>query len=109
MDVHVPSAVSEQLRRRGVDVLTAIEDHSDTLDDHQLLDHARELGRVTVTQDVRFNAMAEHWQETGREFAGLVFAHQLGVTIGQMVSDLELIAKASDIDEWRNQIERLPL
>lgn len=26
MDVHVPEAISEQLRRRGVDVVTAIDD-----------------------------------------------------------------------------------
>ena len=26
MDVHVPQAITDQLRRRGVDVLTAIED-----------------------------------------------------------------------------------
>lgn len=109
MDVHVPEAVTEQLRRREVDGVTARDDGSDTLEDDQLLDRARELNRVCFTQEIRFKAMAESWQETGREFAGLVFAHQLGVTIGQMVADLELIAKASDIAEWRNQIERLPL
>ena len=26
MDVHIPQAITDQLRRRGVDVLTAIED-----------------------------------------------------------------------------------
>jgi hypothetical protein len=31
MDVHVPQAITDQLRRRGIDVLTAIEDNSDTL------------------------------------------------------------------------------
>ncbi len=30
MDVHVPQAITDQLRRRGVDVLTAIEDKSAT-------------------------------------------------------------------------------
>jgi len=33
MDVHVPQAITEQLRRRGVDVLTTIEDDSAVLKD----------------------------------------------------------------------------
>ena len=37
MDVHVPMSITEQLRRRGVDVLTAIEDESATLKDDELI------------------------------------------------------------------------
>jgi len=33
---------------------------------------------------------------TGRRFADLVFAHQRYVSFGQLISDLELIAKATD-------------
>ena len=55
MDVHVPLAITEQLRRRGIDVLTAIEDGSATLDDDVLLERALELGRVLFTQDIRMN------------------------------------------------------
>ncbi len=59
MDVHVPLAIAEQLRRHGVDVL--------------------------------------------------LFGHQLGGTIGEYVRDLELIAKASELVDWANVVERLPL
>ena len=62
MDVHVPYPITEQLRRRGVDVLTVIEDRSDELADDELLEHAGAIGRVIVTQDIRFRAMAEDWQ-----------------------------------------------
>jgi len=37
MDIHVPQAITEQLRRRGVDVLTAIEDNSAELTDDVLV------------------------------------------------------------------------
>ena len=37
MDVHVPQAITDQLRLRGVDVMTAQEDGSDELDDTVLL------------------------------------------------------------------------
>jgi len=36
MDVHVPQAITEQLRRRGIDVLTAFEDGTEQLPDDQL-------------------------------------------------------------------------
>jgi Domain of unknown function (DUF5615) len=108
MDVHVPQAITDQLRRRGVDVLTANEDDAAELKDPELLERARGLGRVVFTQDIRFKALAENWQRQGRPFAGLIFGHQLRGTIGQFVSDLELIAKASEPDEWLNRVEYLP-
>jgi predicted nuclease of predicted toxin-antitoxin system len=61
MDVHVPQAITDQLRRRGIDVLTAIEDSSAELADEALLEHASSLGRVLFTQDIRFKALAEDW------------------------------------------------
>jgi hypothetical protein len=108
MDVHVPQAITDQLRRRGADVLTTIEDGWSERDDCELLERARELRRVVFTQDIRFKALAEDWQRQGRPFAGLIFGHQLGGTIGQFVADLELIARASDLREWVNTIEYLP-
>lgn len=51
MDVQVPFAITEQLRRRGVDVLVAQEDGARRFSDPDLLDRASELGRVFVTQD----------------------------------------------------------
>jgi|SRR5207248_7502970 len=108
MDVHVPRAITDQLRVRGVDVLTAWDDGCTRLPDFQLLEHAREIGRLIFTQDVRFKALAQQWQREGLQFAGLAFAGQLSATIGQLVTDLELIAKASEPDEWMNRVEHLP-
>lgn len=109
MDVHVPQAITDQLRRKGVDVLTAIEDDRATLPGEQLLERSTELGRVLFTQDIRFKVLAENWQRDGRTFHGLLFGHQLGATLGRFVSDLELIAAASDPDEWINVVLYLPL
>jgi hypothetical protein len=109
MDVHVPISITEQLRRREVDVLTAIDDGARQRSDAELLERARQLGRVIFTQDVGFKALAEEWLRQDRPFAGLLFGHQMGGSIGQFVRDLELIAKASTEDEWVNAIEYLPL
>jgi hypothetical protein len=77
MDVHVPYAITSQLRRRGVDVLTAEEDEATRLEDAELLERSKELDRVLFTQDIRFHALAVQWQLAGRTFAGLIFGHQL--------------------------------
>jgi len=108
MDVHVPEAITEQLRRRGVDVLTAIEDGFRERADHEILDRANVLGRVVFTQDIRFLALAERCQREGRPFAGLVFGHQFGGTIGQYVDSLAIVAGASEPGEWLGATQRLP-
>ena len=109
MDGHVPHSITDQLRFRGVDVITAIEDGARELSDKGLLERARTLGRVIFTQDIGFKALAEQWQRQGRPFSGLLFGHQMGGTIGEFVKDLELIARASDMDDWRDTIQYVPL
>src|SRR5258708_35862521 len=109
MDVHVHAAVTEQLRRRGVDVVTAQDDGAIHLPDDQLLERSMTLGRVLFTHDIRFKVLAENWQRQGKPFAGLVWGHPMRLTIGRMVIDLELIAKASDPGDWQNVVDQLPL
>jgi hypothetical protein len=108
-DVQVPFAVTLQSRRRGVDVRTAQEDGKREFADSDLLDRASELGRVFVTQDSDFLVEGSLRQRIGGSFVGIIFAPQTGVTIGQFVESLELLAKASDPSEWVNRVEYLPL
>jgi hypothetical protein len=108
MDVHIPQAITDQLRRRGVDIMTAFEDEAHELPDDQLLLRVTQLSRVLFTQDIRFRVLAESWQAEAKPFSGLIFGHQLGGTIGQFVRDLELIATASEPDDWINMVEYIP-
>lgn len=108
LDVHVPRPIAEQLRLRGVDLVTAIEDGSDRFSDEDLLDRASSLGRVLFTQDIRFKALAEDWQRQGRPFVGLAFGHQRGATLGKYISDLELLAQATEPGDWVGVIQHLP-
>ena len=109
MDVHVPAPITRALLTRGVDVLTAQADGTTRLDDADLLDRAGELGRVMFSRDEDFLAEATSRQRSGESFAGLIYAHQLRVTIGRCVQDLELIAKCSEPEDFVNRIEHLPL
>jgi hypothetical protein len=109
MDAHVRRAISEALRVRGVDVRTAQEDGSARLLDPPLLDRALDLKRLLFTQDEDLLIEATRRQHAGQRFAGVVYAHQLRVTVGRCIADLELIAKATDPEDWRDRVEYLPL
>lgn len=109
MDHNVPRVITVELRLRGVDVLTAYEDGANRFDDAQLLDRARELERVLFTQDDDFLTEAVQRQKTGKTFCGIIYAHQLRVSIGKCVRDLELIAKVGEPEDLSNRVEFLPL
>jgi hypothetical protein len=108
-DHHVPRAVEVGVRQQGIDVLTTEADGTADRDDEFLLQRATDLGRVVFTQDQDFLALAAAWQQTRREFTGMVYAHQLRITIGTAIRDLVLIASLTHPDDMRNRVEFLPL
>ena len=65
--------------------------------------------RVLFTRDEDLLAEASHRQRHGKPFLGVVYAHQLRVTIGQCVQDLELVAKVYEPADMANRVEYLPL
>lgn len=108
-DEHVHRAITTSLRLRGVDVLTAQDDGHRHVPDHVLLDRATELGRVLFSQDEDLLAEANHRQRGQKAFAGVVYAHQLQVSIGACVRELELIAKIANQKGLADRVEYLPL
>lgn len=109
MDHHVPRAITTGLRLRGVDVITSLEDGTSKLDDPELLDRAGEMERVLFTQDDDLLAEATKRQRSGIPFMGVIYAHQLRISIGACVEDLEIIAKAGEPMDLENRVEYLPL
>src|SRR5690606_40012160 len=103
-DVHVDHAIAGQLRLRNVDVVTAQEAGVALLADELLLEYATKMARPVVTHDIRFHAMAQRWQSEGRAYCGLIFAHLLHVPLGRCVHDLEVIAKATDPEDWMRTV-----
>ena len=109
MDENVHGAITDGLRRRGFDVLTVQEDGRDGDADEMVLDRAADLGRVVFTTDDGFLAEAARRQRAGESFDGVVYAHQMRVTIGQCIADLELIGVAAELSEYFNRVQHLPL
>ena len=109
MDVHVPAAITRGLLLRGVDVLTAQIDGTTELGDPDLLDRATALGRVLFSQDEDLLAEATRRQRGGQSFGGVIYAHQLGITIGRAINDLEILAQAGTVEDFPSRVEYLPL
>lgn len=109
MDENVHRAITSGLRLRGIDAWTVQEDGLSGIDDPAVLDRAAALGRVLFSQDEDLLAEAKKRQTEGLHFPGVIFAHQLHVTIGDCVRDLELIAVAANPDDLSDRVEFLPL
>ena len=109
MDVHVPDAITTGLRLRGVDILTAQEDGTRRLSDAMLLDRATALDCVLFSRDEDLLREAAQRQQQGVTFTGVIYAHQLRVTIGQCVRDLELLAQVNEPEDLANRVLYLPL
>jgi hypothetical protein len=82
MDVHIPRAITNGLRRRGVEVITAQEDGTAELDDPPLLDRPTELNRPLYSQDDDLLAEAHRRQRSGESFSGVIYSHQLRSLVG---------------------------
>jgi hypothetical protein len=70
---------------------------------------ATELDRTLVTQDEDLLAEAAQRMHRLIPFSGVIYAYQLGITIGRFIEDLELISLGADMDYIRDRIEWLPL
>jgi len=109
MDENVEGAITRGVRRRGCDVLTAPEDDQGGVDDPPLLDRAGELGRVMFSRDDDMLREATRRQRVGESFVGVIYAHQLRVSIGRCVADLTALAELGEPHEFVDQVRYLPL
>jgi hypothetical protein len=109
MDVHIPLAVTEGLRRRGIDVLTSQLDGTTQATDEAILTRATELGRLLLSQDEDFLRIAAQKQSRSESFSGIIFAPQIGISIGLLVEEVELLACCATLEELANEVTHLPL
>ena len=99
-DEHVPTAVPNGLRKRGIDILTVSEAGLLGTEDEGLLEFVREEERVIVTQDQDFLQIADR----EADYPGVVYAPQ-GRSIGEMVRLLDLLFQVSDAEEMKGRVE----
>lgn len=73
-DVDVHLGACRELRRRGIDVVHAVEAGLAEVADPALLEHAIEEGRIVVTRNyARFVKLSTAYVRQGRSFPGILF------------------------------------
>lgn len=102
LDEHVPKAVTEGLRRRGVDVITVQELGLQAAEDAWHLERASQDGRVVVTQDADFLRL----HASGLPHRGLVYAHQQ-TAVSHMLRSLMLLHDVLSPNDMVNHVEFL--
>lgn len=100
IDVHVAKAVMHGLTRRGVDVLSCVDNGQRDADDDELLAYATREQRVMVTHDSDFLIL--HGQ--GVEHTGIVYFNR-PMSIGETIRSLLLIYEVMEAEEMFNHVE----
>ena len=101
LDEHIPKAVAEGLRRRGIDVLTVREAERLGDPDRKQLAFAAMKRRILVTFDDDFLAL----DAVGTPHLGIVFSQAGPRSVGELINSLVLIASVIEPEEMRNHIE----
>lgn len=109
MDVHVPKSITDGVRRRGIDAVTAQDQGAGSVTDEELLQRATDQARLLFSQDTDFFQIASRWQAISKWFPGVIYAPQLGCSIGRTIEDLELLCKCATAEELESQVIHLPL
>jgi hypothetical protein len=103
LDENLSPRIAVQLRRRGIDAISARDLGVLGDEDINHLERAMGLGRVLVTGDVDFLRLAAE----GVQHKGIIFGVQQDHTIGDWVKKLELICFVYTAEEMNNHVEYL--
>lgn len=102
LDEHVPKAVAEGLRRRGVDVITVQELGLQAAEDVKHLERAARDGRLIITQDADFLRL----HAAGHPHQGIVYAPQQ-TSVSQMLRSLMLLHDVVPTQDMVRHVEFL--
>jgi hypothetical protein len=103
LDENIPIVIAEQLKRKGIDVVTVRDIGRLGDSDENHLQRASEMGRVLCKHDQDFLRLAAE----GINHKGIVFGIQDLHSIGDWVRGLELIHAILKPDDMENNVEYL--
>ena len=103
LDEHLDNAIAHQLRRRGVDAITAAEAGLLATPDPVIPDHARDAGRVVVTYDADYLRL----HRIGRPHAGIIYGTPRMRDVGQIVGMVHLFSEIEEPESFMNRLEYL--
>ena len=103
LDENVQTAIADQLKRRGIEVVTVRDLGTLGDDDLSHLARATRMDYVLCTHDSDYVDLATD----GIEHSGIVFGQQHKHSIGDWVKFLELVHGVYELDDMRNLVEYL--
>ncbi len=103
-DENIERSIIEGLRRRGIEVFSAIELGYAGKPDAFHIKKASEMKAVVLTHDTDFLRLASS-QIT--QHSGIIFSHQKNISISQCIRKLELIVTILTDEDMENHIEFL--
>jgi predicted nuclease of predicted toxin-antitoxin system len=103
-DESVNVAIVEGLKRRGVKIWSARDVGKLGLRDEEQLEYAIKERAAIFTHDDDFLSLVT---ESGREHYGIIYVHQLHLSIGESIRRLKTLAETKSSDAMCNQIQFL--
>lgn len=100
MNEHIPKAVTEGLRRRGVDVLSAQEAGMSGANDYDQLSLANKEGRIIFTKDADFLRL----HKAGVSHQGIIYSSRQS-PVGYTVRVLMIIYDLVTPEEMSERVE----
>jgi hypothetical protein len=101
-------AVAHNLRMRGIDLTTVVEEQREGLDDAAQLDCATSQARALYTFNVRdFYQLHTEYLAQGKSHAGIILAMQQRYSVGEQVRRLLRLIRVKSAEAMHNEVEFL--
>ena len=97
-----------ELRARGIDVTTALEEGTLGLDDVEQLEYAKSKSRVIYTFNVSdFYNLHTQYMEQGKNHSGIILIHQQQFTVGEQIRRVLRLLANKSAEDMQDNIEFL--
>ncbi len=103
LDENVQAVIADQLKRRGIEVVTALSLEKLGDEDINHLARAADMGYVLCTHDTDYYQLAM----AGIEHTGIIIGQAEKHTIGDWVNGLTLVHGIYTAEEMKNRVEFL--
>jgi len=101
-------ALVEALRKRGIDILTALEAGTIEEPDGDQLEYATTRGRVIYSFNVAdFCQIHGQWLTKRKSHAGIILARQRQYSVGEQMRRLLKLVSTMSADDMQNRLEFL--
>lgn len=102
-DEHIPQAIIEGLRARGIEVIGVAEEPWRGATDHDLLTRFHQDGRILLTNDRDFLRLT-----ADRDHAGIIFVTSQHAGIGEVVRAVVRLVDVIPADGFSNNVFFVP-